>query len=203
MARPLFSTLSNPLKIALALFTLTGLFLTYRVLLSPLASLPGPRITAVTSLWLKYQEFKGGRTVKLDLLHQIYGPVVRISPSEVSFNSYTALKEIYGMRSDFSKSDFYDLFVYYDERNTFTSLDRPNVRSGPVGFVLVCSNMLQHSAKKKVVADRYHKSYVMQDQVANKIQTHASNFLSQVKRTSGAMDVYTWLHYYALEFVLR
>lgn len=127
---------------ALVLVTLTGLFLTYRVLLSPLASLPGPRITAVTSLWLKYQEFRGERTVKLDLLHQIYGPVVRISPNEVSFNSYTALKEIYGMRSDFSKSDFYDLFVYYDERNTFTSLDRPNVRSSLVSFVLVCSNML-------------------------------------------------------------
>ena len=75
-----------------------------------------------------YHEFKGDRTVQIDKLHQQYGPVVRISPSEVSFNNHESLKEIYGIKSTFSKRSFYDLFVYYNERNTFTSLDKPNVR---------------------------------------------------------------------------
>ncbi|KAK5239073.1 hypothetical protein LTR40_014891, partial [Exophiala xenobiotica] len=73
-----------------------------------------------------YHEFKGDRTVVIDQLHSRYGPVVRVSPDEVSFNNYEGLREIYGIKSTFSKSSFYDLFVYYNTRNTFTSLDKPN-----------------------------------------------------------------------------
>jgi hypothetical protein len=81
----------------------------------------------VTQLWIMYHEFKGDRTVQIDKLHSRYGPVVRISPDEVSFNNHEGLREIYGIKSTFSKSSFYDLFVYYNTRNTFTSLDKPNV----------------------------------------------------------------------------
>lgn len=57
----------------------------------------------------------------------------------------------------------------------------------------------KHAARKKLVADRYTKSYVMQDPVAKQIQGHASRFLSQVEKDASSLDVYTWLHYYALE----
>jgi hypothetical protein len=100
----------------------------YQLLYAALSKIPGPRITAITQLWLMYHEFKGDRTVQIDKLHSIYGPVVRVSPREVSFNNHEALKEIYGVKSDFSKDEFYDLFVYYNERNTFTSLAKADVR---------------------------------------------------------------------------
>lgn len=121
------SVFSSPTNVFLSLLFVAGLWLAYRIFFSPLARLPGPKVTALSGLWLMYHDFKGDRTVTLDKLHDKYGPTVRISPTEVSFNSYGALKEIYGMRSEFSKSSFYDMFVYYDERNTFTSLDRNNV----------------------------------------------------------------------------
>src|SRR2546421_4065669 len=38
------------------------------------------------------------------------GPVVRYSPHSISFNSTTALKEIYGFKSNVRKSDFYTSF---------------------------------------------------------------------------------------------
>lgn len=75
-----------------------------------------------------YHEFKGDRTITIHRLHEQYGPVVRISPNEVSFNNQDALKEIYGIKSEYSKGDFYELFVYYNERNTFTSLGKSEVR---------------------------------------------------------------------------
>lgn len=75
-----------------------------------------------------FHEFKGDRTVVVDQLHQQYGPVVRIAPDELSFNSQEAVRDIYGMKSDFSKSNFYDMFVYYNERNTFTSPTKQEVR---------------------------------------------------------------------------
>lgn len=116
-----------------ALFAVTYLaaVLIYGLFFAPLSEIPGPRLTAVTRLWLMYHEFKGDRTIQIDTLHSRYGPVVRVSPDEVSFNNHEGLKEIYGIKSTFSKSTFYDLFVYYNERNTFTSLEKPRVCSFP------------------------------------------------------------------------
>src|ERR1700712_879792 len=80
--------------------------LIYRLFFAPLSKIPGPKFTAVTQLWLMYHEFKGDRTVQIDNLHSQYGPVVRVSPSEVSFNDQESLKQIYGIKSTFSKSSF-------------------------------------------------------------------------------------------------
>jgi hypothetical protein len=119
----------RPVLIAalLAITYLAGVLI-YRLFFSPLSKIPGPKLTAVTQLWLMYHEFKGDRTVQIDKLHSQYGPVVRVSPSEVSFNNHESLRDIYGIKSTFPKSSFYNLFIYYNERNTFTSLDKPNVR---------------------------------------------------------------------------
>lgn len=106
------------------------LLLTYRLCFAPLSKFPGPKWTAATRLWIMYYEFKGQRTVIIDELHAKYGPVVRVAPDEVSFNDAEALKDIYGIKSGFGKSDFYDMFVYYDERNTFTSPSKAEVRIG-------------------------------------------------------------------------
>lgn len=99
----------------------------YRLWFAPLSRFPGPRRTALTRLWIIYHEFRGTRTVVLDKLHAKYGPVVRVAPNEVSFNDAQGLKDIYGIKSDMGKSDFYDMFVYYNERNTFTSPSKSEV----------------------------------------------------------------------------
>ena len=123
-----FTTGERPVLIALLLaITYLAGVLIYRLFFSPLSKIPGPKLTAVSQLWLMYHEFKGDRTIQIDKLHSQYGPVVRVSPSEVSFNNHESLRDIYGIKSTFSKSSFYDLFIYYNERNTFTSLDKPNV----------------------------------------------------------------------------
>lgn len=116
---------------ATALGLVVALFI-YRLFFAPLAKVPGPWITALTSLYVMYHEFKGDRTVVLDGLHASYGPVVRVSPTEVSFNSAESLKEIYGIKSNYSKNRFYDMFIYYSERNTFTSLERSQVRDSQI-----------------------------------------------------------------------
>ncbi|KAG9683867.1 cytochrome P450, partial [Aureobasidium melanogenum] len=67
----------------------------YTRLTSPLSKLPGPFYTNLTPLYLIYQEFSGNRRTYIDSLHTQYGPVIRISPSECSFSSYEAMKQIY------------------------------------------------------------------------------------------------------------
>jgi hypothetical protein len=147
-----------------------------------------------------YHEFRGQRTVVLDELHAKYGPVVRVAPDEVSFNNVEALHEIYGIRSSFGKSDFYDMFVYYDERNTFTSTSKSEVRTRRQfgGVRGIPANDLQHSNRKRLVADNYTKSYVMQPAVADQIRGHVAALMGVIQQNP-SVDVYQYLHYYAME----
>lgn len=178
----------------------------YRVYFAPLSKFPGPKWTAATRLWIMYHEFMGQRTVVIDDLHTKYGPVVRVAPDEVSFNDEEGLREIYGIRSNVAKSDFYDMFVYYNERNTFTSPTKTEVRTHVATskrLDTVCQKLTswQHSNRKRLVADNYTKSYVMQPAVVEQIKGHLAAVM-KVFQQNPAVDVYEYLHYYAMESVL-
>jgi hypothetical protein len=98
------------------------------VLRSPLSRLPGPRYTAWTSLVLKYREFTHGRRLYIHELHRRYGPVVRLSPDEVSFATVDAAKEIYmSGGSGYDKTEFYSLFTQFGTRTLFSTLPRADV----------------------------------------------------------------------------
>lgn len=78
---------------------------------------PGPWHTKLTSLALKYHELSGSRRLWIHKLHEQYGPVVRLSPNEVSFNNVEGIKEIYQSGgSGYEKTEFYDLFTQFGHR---------------------------------------------------------------------------------------
>ena len=67
----------------------------YRLFSHPLSRVPGPRLAAVSSAWQAYHA-RNGRMVELGkTLHRWYGPVVRVGPNEVWFNSKEAFQAIY------------------------------------------------------------------------------------------------------------
>lgn len=79
--------------------------------LSPVSKVPGPWYTRFTSFWIKYQEFTANRRESVHRLHQLYGPVVRLGPNEVSFTRLDAIREIYASGgSGYDKTEFYTLF---------------------------------------------------------------------------------------------
>jgi hypothetical protein len=179
---------SSPLHVvslfaAIAIAGMVGLVLE-RLVISPLAKIPGPKLAALTQWWIIYHEFNGDRTVTIHELHEKYGPVVRVSPTEVSFTSPEGVKDIYGAGSTFPKSHFYDLFKYYGERNMFTTLTKK-----------------EHGNRKKMITDRYSKSYVIQPAIESSVQDRVREFMSEIGK-SKALDMYMFLHYYALEYVL-
>lgn len=87
---------------------LVQIWTVYTFTLSPLAQIPGPRLSALTSWWLVYHSRLLHRSEAVKKLHDQYGPVVRIAPNQVSFSDPTALKVIYGHRPVFEKGPFYD-----------------------------------------------------------------------------------------------
>uniref|UniRef100_A0A8H7N2W1 Cytochrome P450 n=1 Tax=Bionectria ochroleuca TaxID=29856 RepID=A0A8H7N2W1_BIOOC len=65
------------------------LYLTYcaiwRLYLSPIAHIPGPKLAALTHLYeMYYNNWLGGKYIwKIQELHDQYGPIIRISPSDL------------------------------------------------------------------------------------------------------------------------
>ncbi|OTB02487.1 hypothetical protein M426DRAFT_322583 [Hypoxylon sp. CI-4A] len=77
----------------------------------PLSRFPGPKLWAISNAPYSYWFLGGRQPYKLLDLHRKYGPIVRIAPGELSFNSAQSFKDIYGFRQGhktFIKSDFYD-----------------------------------------------------------------------------------------------
>lgn len=93
------------------------MFVLVRALRAYQTKVPGPWYNHFTTLVLKYHEFSKHRRLWVHELHQKYGPVVRLSPSEVSFNNLEGMKEIYQSGgSGYDKTEFYDLFMQYNYR---------------------------------------------------------------------------------------
>ncbi|KPM37660.1 hypothetical protein AK830_g8907 [Neonectria ditissima] len=70
----------------------------YRLYLHPLAKYPGPVFNRISPIPLSYHLIRGRLPFYVKLLHDVYGPVVRVTPTELSFNSEKSWKDIYGSR---------------------------------------------------------------------------------------------------------
>ncbi len=106
------------------IFYLTGLAV-YRIFFHPLAKHPGPLVAKVTDLYSTYHAWKGDRHIDFWRCHEQYGPIVRFGPSSLSFNSATALKEIYGFKANVRKGDFYLAFpATKDSFSTHSAVDK-------------------------------------------------------------------------------
>lgn len=71
---------------------------------------PGPFLARLTSKWILFVDLSGRRASTVDALHRKYGPVVCLSPNELSFASIDAIKPIYGAGTTCVKSSAYNNF---------------------------------------------------------------------------------------------
>ncbi|KAG7439121.1 cytochrome P450 [Guyanagaster necrorhizus] len=97
----------------------------YRLVFHRLKSFPGPRLAALTGWYQTYYEvFCDGLFVqKLEELHKIYGPVVRINPNELHFSNPQAYFSIYTSQVKFIKDpNFYFCFAQDESSFGFTDL---------------------------------------------------------------------------------
>ncbi|KAK4495343.1 hypothetical protein PRZ48_013674 [Zasmidium cellare] len=97
----------------------------YRVYFHPLAKYPGPFLAKITDLHQTYHALKGDRHLEFWRCHEKYGPVFRFGPNSLSFNTNTALKEIYGFKANVQKAKFYEAFwATKDSASTHSSIDK-------------------------------------------------------------------------------
>ncbi|KAF2661029.1 cytochrome P450 [Lophiostoma macrostomum CBS 122681] len=118
-------------KTGLLLVSVCALVLAYkfwRHVHHPLYKFPGPRLAAWTNLPYSYWFLTGRQPFVMLALHEKYGPVVRTSPNELSFNTAASWKDIYGHRpghGTFTKSDFYDGASFVDRARSVINTKDP------------------------------------------------------------------------------
>ncbi|KAM0329799.1 hypothetical protein ACHAQA_003963 [Verticillium albo-atrum] len=132
--------------------------------LSPLSSIPGPKPFALTRWRLAYEDWNATRTRTIKRLHSEYGPAVRIGPNEVSFNSLTALRTIYGPGSRFGRTGFYRMFDVYGEQNLFTF-----------------HSTKDHGQRKKLLSHAYAKSVVLKEPTTRLVEEKARQYLKLIE----------------------
>ncbi|KAF5579169.1 cytochrome P450 monooxygenase monooxygenase, partial [Fusarium subglutinans] len=80
----------KPFALASVVFVVLrfSIIVTYRLLFSPLAKFPGPKIAASTHLYESYYDYwKQGQYYKvIQRMHEKYGPIVRVTPDELLIN---------------------------------------------------------------------------------------------------------------------
>ncbi|OTB05175.1 hypothetical protein M426DRAFT_140399 [Hypoxylon sp. CI-4A] len=123
------NSLNTTSSYAVSLIIFTLLFYTsYAILLHPLRQYPGPLLAKLTEL------FAGSHAIRKDLhleilrCHEKYGPVVRLAPNRLIFNSITALKDIY-QNDRVSKAYTYGNSVRNNADNVFTARNKDLHRS--------------------------------------------------------------------------
>ncbi|KAK8002683.1 hypothetical protein PG989_002402 [Apiospora arundinis] len=107
--------------VAIVIYVVT--IVVYRLYFHPLAKYPGPFWAKITDAYQLYHAWKGDRHLEFWRSHEKYGKIVRFGPNCLSFNSNTALKTIYGFKSNVGKAEFYDAFVH-PAPNTHNARDK-------------------------------------------------------------------------------
>lgn len=168
-----------PVSVFLALHCITNYF-TCRV-----KHVPGPWHTKFTHYVLKYHIARAHRMHYVHALHQAYGPIVRISPDEVSIADLQAVLTVHKMGAGFPKSKWYESFVAPIETNPTTV--RP---------LFVTRDSKVHAAKRKLFTRPFsHASLVANwDQV---IRQKVSMAVARIRDEAaagrpGGADILKW-----------
>lgn len=156
--------------------------LCYSVFFSPLAKIPGPKSYALTKARLAYEDYKGRRTRKINALHRKYGSAVRVGPDEVSFNSTSALRTIYGAGSGFERTSFYSMFEAYGRKNMFSF-----------------HSVRDHGDRKKLFAHAYAKSAILKPGTATMVENKVKLYLELLERGGRTNEIFSSLHYFAID----
>jgi cytochrome P450 len=105
----------------------------YGIYFSPLAKFPGPKLAAATALPKLWHLARGEAVSWVTSLHQQYGPIVRVSPTELSFTHAQAWQDIYGFQPpgkavSHKDAKFYE-FGSLEVKNIINAEDQDHART--------------------------------------------------------------------------
>ncbi|KAF2743348.1 cytochrome P450 [Sporormia fimetaria CBS 119925] len=141
-------------------FYLTGLTI-YRLYLHPLAKFPGPRLAAVTSLYEAYYDIvcNGQYSRKISQLHDVYGPIIRVTPHELHIRDSSFFDEFYAKNPQVRKEGW-------------------DKRFGSPNGVLVTVTADAHKRRRAALSPMFSRRSILQ--FLHIVQRHVSTLSSRM-----------------------
>lgn len=138
------------IPLALVILSITALHhvLIRPLFLSSLRHVPGPKLAAITSFYVSRHYYNDTAVQFIKALHDKYGPVVRVGPSEVVVDDPEHLQLIYGVRSTFPKPPTAILNQNYGYPNAFSSITREEHRQNrrPTARIYTMGSILNNAS---------------------------------------------------------
>ncbi|KAK8051556.1 Cytochrome P450 monooxygenase alt3 [Apiospora rasikravindrae] len=164
----------------------------YNVFLHPLRSYPGPKLWAASRLPWVLASLRGDLAWSLLALHELYGPVVRIAPDELSYTGTgDSWKTIYGRRgpNEFTKC--------LDGR----AIAGPNIRATAADGIISAPHE-KHARLRRAVAPAFSERALREQE--GFLQLYTGKLVKQLGRccrdgTSGPQDMQRWYSLFAFD----
>ncbi|CZR50242.1 related to isotrichodermin C-15 hydroxylase (cytochrome P-450 monooxygenase CYP65A1) [Phialocephala subalpina] len=183
------------LNIASTVIVLSALFYAgsaiYNVTFHPLASFPGPTIYGASILPAYYDLCIGNSASRTLELHEKYGPVVRMTPNDLSFSSAQAWRErktdIYGYRKGHKNLERDPRFFYVDPERTQN---------------IIASNEANHARMRRVMIHAFSESALReQEPIITSYCDLLIQRLSYQQEAKGAVDIAAWLNFASFDII--
>ncbi|CAM1502201.1 Fc.00g041850.m01.CDS01 [Cosmosporella sp. VM-42] len=162
----------------------------YNVFFHPLRKFPGPLICRATPLYRHYKFLKGDLLYAVKSMHDTYGPVVRVTPNELSFISPESWKEIYlplgGSKGEMARYDRFYHFAGPNAPETLVTLDK--------GY---------HAMLRRALAPAFSENTlrkqepIMQEYVDLLIQ----KLVEDSKNGTQVVNLREWFNYYTFDMI--
>ncbi|KAI0418848.1 cytochrome P450 [Xylaria grammica] len=172
------------------LFLLAFSVSVYRLYAHPLRKVPGPFLARITELWRTVHYFRGTWFDDILELHRKYGPVVRISPNEVSVVSPDLTKLVYSHGKGTTKTDWYDIWAVVGES------------SNKLRGIFDTTDPKEHSFLRKRVSTIYSLSYLisLEPKVQGVINSLWKRF-DELEQKQEPINFSIWVSYFTYDVV--
>lgn len=152
----------------------------YNIFLHPLRNYPGPKLWAASRLPYAIHDARGTLHHKMLAVHKRYGPIVRVSPDELSYTSETAWATIYGNRPG--------------QPEMLKARQLPRLKTGSRSVVTI-SDTPSHRQRRGLLQYAFTEDALRQQE--HFIQHYAKLLVQklQCKAWAGPIDLVPWLNW--------
>jgi len=160
-----------------ALVTYVVVTAVYNLTLHPLAKYPGPLLWRISPIPSIVSLLRGRIAFEYKIHHDKYGPVVRVMPNELSFNTAKAWDDIYGHRVGLA------------------NMDKDPIHVGAVEAIPGATNLtmapdIHHARQRRALAHAFSKQALLEQQSI--LKGYVDLFVDRLRRRRTEVNRRTW-----------
>ncbi|ETS80078.1 hypothetical protein PFICI_07607 [Pestalotiopsis fici W106-1] len=165
---------------------------TYNYFLHPLRHVPGPFPAKITELWRTRRYMLGNWHQDILDLHKLYGPIVRVSPNEVSIVDKNALVSVFGHGKGTKKTSWYDVWKI------------PGLSNSLWYQFFNSTDPTEHSFLRKRVSAVYSMSHILshESEIVN-LSNMLWSQLDELAKKSHPVALHDWASFFAFDVVTK